>query len=75
MADVHVAIGVGRAIVKDELFTARAGFAHGAVNVHFLPARQYARLLLGQAGLHGEIGLRQEDGVSIVALFAHGPAP
>ena len=50
-------------------------FAQALVHAVRFPARQNARLLLGQAGFHGEIGLRQEDGVSIVALFAHGPAP
>src|SRR5690606_8866550 len=36
-----------------------------------LPARENARLLLRKAGLHRKVGLRQEDRVSVIALFAH----
>ena len=75
MADMHIAVGVRRAVMQNELFAPGACFAQALVEAFILPAGQNARLLLGQAGLHGEIGLRQEDGVSIVALFAHGPAP
>ena len=72
VADVDVAIRIGRAIVEDEFFAARAGIAQGAVEILILPqicpARQNARLLLGEARLHGEIGLRQEDGGAPVLL-------
>ena len=71
MADVDVAIGIGRAIVEDELLAASAGIAQGSIEIHLLPARKDARLLLGKASLHGEIGLRQEDGVTVIAWFGH----
>ena len=75
MADVDVAIGIGRAIVEDELFAARAG-RRGAGHrrpsaCHFARMR---RLLFGQAGLHGEIGLRQEDGGAIIGEGHDEPA-
>ena len=79
MADMHVAIGVGRAVVEDEFLAARAGVAHLLVQPRLFPARQDARLLLRQAGFHGKIGLRQEDRVLVIALgavgFAHRLAP
>ena len=69
MANMHVAIGVRRAVVKDELFAALAGFAQFFVNPVLLPARKDLRLLLGEAGLHGKIGLGKEDRVFIIALL------
>src|SRR5690606_40858148 len=74
MADVHVAVGVRRAVVEDELLAPRAAFAHPLVQPLGFPAREDPRLLLRKAGLHGEIGLRQEDRVSVIALFAHKSA-
>ena len=58
MANVHVAIGVGRAIVKDELFAPSARFAQATIQVLLLPTRQNTGLLLGEAGLHREVSLR-----------------
>ena len=71
MADMHVAIGIGRAIMENELLRARAARPQLLIQPLVLPARKNARLLLGEAGLHREIGLRQEDGRTIVALFSH----
>ena len=79
VADVDVAIGIGRAIVEDELRRAGAGFTELAVKVFRLPPGEDGRLLLGEAGLHREVGLRQEDGASVVALLGfrlgHGRRP
>ncbi len=75
MAHVDVAIGVGRAVMKDEFLAPRAGFAQLLVELLLLPAREDTRLLLRQPGLHGEIGLRQEDGISVIARFGHGGGP
>ena len=69
MADVHVAIGVGRAVVEDELVAALAGFANLPFQIALKPFRQNQRLLLRQAGLHRKVGLGQEDGVAVIALF------
>ena len=68
MADMHVAIGVRRAVMEDELFAPGAGFAQFLVQLLVLPARQDTRLFLRQPRLHGEVGLRQEDGAFIVGL-------
>src|SRR4051812_20991121 len=46
VADVDVAIGVGRAVVENELLATRTGFADLAVNVLLDPAREDRRLLL-----------------------------
>ena len=79
VADMHVAIGVGRAVMQDEFFRAPPRLAQLVVEVLVLPARQNARLLLREAGFHGKIGLRQEDGVAVIARagigFGHRVAP
>ncbi len=74
MADMHVAIGVGRAVVKDELVAALAGFANLRLQIALEPFRQNQRLLLRQAGLHRKVGLGQEDGVAVIALMGGGGA-
>ena len=72
MADMHVAIGIGRAVMEDELIRAPPRLAQLFVKVLVLPARQNARLLLREAGFHGKIGLRQEDGVAVIARAGIG---
>ncbi len=52
MADMHVAIGIGRPVMEDELLAPGAAFAQLPVEPLGLPARKNARLLLGQSGLH-----------------------
>src|SRR5690606_34010336 len=69
--DMHVAVRVGRPVVEDELLPARARLTDLPIQPLSLPARGNARLLLREAGLHGKIGLRQEDRVSVIALLAH----
>ena len=69
VADVDVAIGVGRAVVEDELLAARARRAQLAVEVVLLPLGEDQRLLLRQAGLHRKVGLRQEDGAICIIGF------
>ena len=76
MANMHVAIGIGRAIVKDEFFASLTRGANLTVKIFGLPPRQKTRLLLRKASLHGKISLRQEDGVAPVfdggvLLFSH----
>ena len=65
MAHVDVAIGVGRAVVEDEALACRRGLAQLLVELLLGPAREDRRLLGGEAGLHREIGLRQEDRVDL----------
>src|SRR5690606_10613091 len=69
--DMHVAVGVRRAIVEDELLAPFARRADLPIQTLLLPAREDARLLLRKARLHRTVGLRQEDRVSVIALFAH----
>ena len=71
MADMDVSIGVRRAVVEDEALGAGAGLADLTVEVALRPARENGRLLLREAGLHGKIGLRQEDRVAVIGLFGH----
>ena len=67
VADVDVAIGVGGAVVKDELLGPRAGGTDLAVEVHGLPVGEQLRFPLGQVGLHGEAGVGQVEGVLVIA--------
>src|SRR6187455_1439403 len=60
--------------MQDELLAPGAALAHLAIERLGFPARENPRLLLRKAGLHREIGLRQEDRVSVIALFAHKSA-
>ena len=66
VADVDVAVGVGRPVVQDVLRPAPAGGAQFSVQVHFLPALQDFRLALREAGLHRKIRLRQVQGFLVV---------
>jgi hypothetical protein len=71
MAHVQVAIGVRRAVVEDEALAALADVAELFVEAVLRPAGQDGRLLLGEAGLHREVRLRQEDGVSVIWSVGH----
>jgi hypothetical protein len=53
MADVHVAIRIGRTIMQNELF-ARARIPQLAVNVLISPRLQNAGLLLGRPAFMGK---------------------
>ncbi len=72
VADVDVAIGVGRAVVQ-HIERRLLGLTHSAqVAVQVAPLGQDFRLLLRQPAPHGEGGLGQEDGVAIVAARCVG---
>ncbi len=71
MADVNMAVGVGRAIVQSEVGHVRLRFADAAVEFQLGPALQDLRFALRQAGAHREIG----DGKIKGVLVVHGPAP
>jgi hypothetical protein len=75
MADMHIAIGVRRAVMQDELFPAPARIAEFFVKALFLPFGKDRGFFLRQSGLHGEIGLRQEDGVFEIRCVGHMLAP
>ena len=70
MADVEIAVGIGRAVVQDVFRPAFRRLAQLAVKVHLVPPGQPFRLGLGQAGAHRELGLRQEEGLGVVDGFA-----
>ena len=67
MADMDVAVGIGRAVVQHEARTALLDLAQALVELVLVPALQELRLALRQAGPHGELGLGQEQGFGIVA--------
>ncbi len=71
MANMHIAIGIRRAIMKDELLTPAPKIAELFVKPLLLPPRQNARLLLREASFHGEIRFGQENGVAIINWFRH----
>ncbi len=66
MADVQVAVRVGRAVMQDERFAPRRFGALAREKVHLRPARKQFRFLLRKAGAHRKIRLRQEDRVLVV---------
>ena len=76
-AHVDVGVGVGRAVVEDELGPALGGLAQAAIEADFGPALEQLGLQLRQASLHGELGLGQEQGRAPIArgrLRVHGNA-
>jgi hypothetical protein len=72
VADVDVAVRVGRAVVQDEGLGAGAGGAHLAVDVGRLPALEHLRLALGQVGLHRKAGLGEVQGVLVIGHCSLG---
>ena len=70
VADMEVAVGVGWTVVQDEFRPPLALGAQPVVEAHLGPPLQQLRLLLGQAGAHGKVGLGQENAGFIVGC--HG---
>ena len=66
MADVDVAVGVGRAVVQDELGPAGGGLADRLVAFLLLPALHPAGLALGEVAPHRERGVGQVERVLVV---------
>ena len=62
-ADVDLAVGVGRAVVQDELRRPAPALANPPVQAHLLPARERLRLGRRQVRLHREVGPRQVERV------------
>ena len=77
VADMDVAVGVGRAVMQHEFRPAGAAFAQLSVEADLVPAFEDFRLALRQARAHREFRLRQEQGLGIVCgvgflrLFGH----
>ena len=67
MADMQIAIGIGRAIMEYECLPPFGLRAEPFPQLQALPARQRIGLTLRQIAAHGKAGLRQEDGAAIIA--------
>ena len=73
MAHVDLAIGVGRAVVQDELGLTQAGVTQLFINAFFFPFLHPARLAFGQVATHGEGRVGQVQGGAVVGFgFRHG---
>ena len=59
MTDVNLAIGIGRAVVQNELGTILANLAQLSVQANAVPTLQNLWFALRQAGLHWEGGVRK----------------
>ena len=66
VADMEMAVGVGRSVVEDELLPALGVGPQFGVDVELLPALEYLRFALRQSRLHREVGLRQEDRIFVI---------
>ena len=71
MADMEVAVGVGRAVMEDEFFPPPGGFADALPDPHAGPAGEDGRLLFRQVPAHGKGRRREEHGVAVVSGLAH----
>ena len=67
--DMDIAIGVGRAIVKDKAGLLRIVLHELVISAYLILPVEQLRLPLGKAGPHGEIRLRQMD--CLVIIFCH----
>ena len=66
VADVDVAVRIGRAVMQHEARPAAAGRTDRLVDVVFLPLRNPGGLALGEVAPHGEGGVGQVEGLFIV---------
>ena len=66
-ARMNIAVGIDRPVMQNEKRPAPRPLPDFPIQVHRRPARQPARLGLGQARLHRKIGGRQEQGATIIA--------
>ena len=77
VADMDVAVGVGRAVMQHEFGAAAGRLAQLLVEGDLVPVAENFRLALRQAGAHREFRLWQEQGLGIVGgigllrLFGH----
>src|SRR5678809_417047 len=71
VADVDVAVGVGRAVVEDELLAPLAALSDALVQPFGFPTREDRRLLLRQPGLHRKVGARKEDGGAVISCLLY----
>ena len=74
VADMQVAVRIGRPVVQDELLAALRRLALQAIEVVARPPRQQVRLARRQVAPHRELGSRQEDGRLVVAAHVWRPS-
>ena len=70
MADMDLAVGVGRPVMQDELLPPGADLADLLIQTFGLPAFQHLRLAIGQIGLHRKRGLGKVQ--RVLVIVAHG---
>ena len=69
VADMDVAVGVGRTVMQDKARPSLGGGTQPAIEIEVTPARQQLQLFLRQAGAHWEVGLGQEERLAVIARF------
>ena len=75
MADMDIAVGIGRAVDQQERGTVSRLLLNAGIEAFRLPARQPVRLALHQLGLHLEGRLREVEGCLVVGGLAHADSP
>jgi hypothetical protein len=71
VADMQMAVRIGRAVMQDKLFESPGLLAQLPLETDLLPSLQQQGFLLRQTGFHRKVGLRQADG--ILVIDAHRP--
>ncbi len=71
MADVNIAIGIGRAVMQHELGRTLTGFANALVEFFVLPLFQPLWFTFGQIATHGESSFREIQFVFGVFIVSH----
>jgi len=66
VADVNVAVGVGRAVVEDEFGPVAGVLLQLSVEAELVPAGEHLRFPFRQVGAHGEIGEGKVEGLFVV---------
>jgi len=69
MANVNIAIGIGRAIVENKERAARSDLANASVDALVLPLLHPAGLAFGEIPAHGEGGLWKIQCLAILAAL------
>ena len=71
VANVQLAVGIGRAVVQHKQRCAVAGDAQFFVQAFLLPALDPGRLALGQVAPHGEGRVGQVQGGAVIGSGGH----
>ncbi len=71
MAQMDITIGIGRAIVKNILFTSSAGSSNLLIEISVLPFFENPWLPLGQIGAHRKVSFGQIQCCLVISWVAH----